>query len=87
MRGKKQGRAYRWNREHGGSGRKQQYGGKIAHATVQEAVRHADALNRCTDIPGVFGVYQCRWGADYRDGETAAPHWHVGRPSRVGSDA
>lgn len=23
-------------------------------------------------------TYRCRWGPDYRDGETAPAHWHVG---------
>jgi hypothetical protein len=68
---------------HGGGDIKQESGGKVAHATIREAVRQADQLNRRTDIPGVFEVYPCRWGSDHDYGENAPEHWHVGRPSRA----
>ena len=67
--------SYRWNKEHGK---------KRAYSWYVQAWWHAFRLNHgigCRkSLPGEDREpYPCRWGGQYRDGETALSHWHVGR--------
>lgn len=74
----------RWNYQHGGRARQRRagYPGKICHSTRWSARMQVIGL-----IVSSFrrlrylNTYPCRWGPDYRDGEVAPLHWHVGRRS------
>lgn len=71
----------RWTRSHGR---------KVLHQSITSAQEHAEELNQASaagEVPdhyagGVWEPYPCNWGQDYRDGETAPGHWHVGRTGR-----
>lgn len=56
-----------------------QHGQKLGHATEEIAQAHADELNARDGQVSIWEPYPCRWGSDYRRGQTAPKHWHVGR--------
>lgn len=51
---------------------------KIAYATEGEAADQALLMDLRHGT--AFEAFPCRWGEDYRAGQTAPLHWHVGRP-------
>lgn len=57
---------------------------KVAHRWYLAArwhMRHLNAKHLAEAASGAqrWEVYPCRWCDDYRDGETAKLHYHVGR--------
>lgn len=72
----------RWSREHGGRGyqRRNGYVGKRAHSSQEMALLESERLNRLRGKK-LYQAYSCKWGDDYREGEVADEHWHVGRIS------
>lgn len=70
----------RWTAEHGfrraHSKSRQLNGGKITYRSWWWARIHAFLLNR--KLHDDLTVYTCYWGANYRDGETSAKHYHLG---------
>jgi hypothetical protein len=77
---KRDGPSARWNREHGGVSRRRKagYPGKISHPNRWRAWIHALDLFLSAGGP-LRRPYPCRWGPDYRDGENAPEHWHIGQ--------
>jgi len=73
----------RWTREHGYGHRGR---GKRRDRTVRkrayaaESTARDEALLLDLKFGEAYQAYPCRWGNDYRDGETAPLHWHIGRP-------
>ncbi len=60
-------------------------GGKAKHvfAGEKEATAYAAELDAAFgDAWWVFTAYPCRYGDDWRRGETYPEHWHAGRRKR-----
>lgn len=65
--------SYRWKREHGW---------KKSHRYWIQAAWHAWKMNTFKpDGRRNRKPYPCHWGKNYKDGETATMHWHIGRPT------
>jgi hypothetical protein len=77
----------RWSHMHGGTGRQRRagYQGKIAYQSWPRAFGRTLSLIlwdvRCRRRISLRWPYACQWGSDYREGENARQHWHVGRRS------
>jgi hypothetical protein len=53
---------------------------KVKHWTKLGALWHRWSHCRRLGMPvTALDVYRCRWDDNYYQGETARPHWHVGR--------
>jgi hypothetical protein len=56
---------------------------KVAHLTWWRAAWHAFRVNWQTgERRDGLKPYACQWGENYRDGQTATRHWHVGHSGR-----
>lgn len=56
-----------------------QHASKVLHTDYAEAKEHAEQATRSRPNDAPREVYQCWWHDEYLRGETAEPHWHVGR--------
>jgi hypothetical protein len=73
---------YRWRNQHRGRRRGNPTRVKLRHRCWFAAVLHAHRVTRV--FGGQYSVYLCRWHDDFRKGERAWPHWHVGTRNRYG---
>lgn len=73
------GPSQRWNNQHRGQKNRGQNRDKrkIVHSTIWGARWHQ--LRIWWKFGDRLQAYECRWGDDYHDGETAPRHYHVGR--------
>jgi hypothetical protein len=75
----------RWSSEHGyrsaiaRKGRRRAQPKRV-HRAWWRARLTAYRLNR--KYGDTLQVYSCYWGDDYRDGETAPRHWHLGHETQ-----
>lgn len=76
--------SHRWSSEHGFTKRssldRQSNGGKRVYRSWWRAWWTARRLNRIFDDQ--MHVYSCYWGPDYKDGEVAEKHFHVGHETK-----
>lgn len=83
-----------WSRAHMRRVRKPEGGSMIVpkqvHRDLASAQEHVASLaaNFPTSKDGqhqrFYKAYECRWGEDPKDGQTAPVHWHVGQDRTAG---
>lgn len=78
----------RWTKQHGFRQRsrnrdvlRRERGGKIVYRSWISAWFNCWRVN--FKFSDNMQPYSCRWGSDYRDGETAQRHWHLGHGKKT----
>lgn len=74
---------YRWLHQHRGRRRGNPTRLKLRHWCWFGAAWHRRRVSR--RFGQRYNVYRCRWHDDFRRGEGAWPHWHVGTHNRYGT--
>jgi len=77
----------RWLTKHRGFARRPEGGyrpRKVSHRWWVGALWHRVMIVVKFRDTKPMSIYRCRWHDDFRLGETARPHWHVGRTYKYG---